>query len=74
MELNKQNSAATCVITKEENKEHITFEKKASQTLTFKTLKLKKQVSWSEDTVDNEFLNKKKSNSKNTDNFSLLYL
>ena len=60
--INRQSS--TYLITKEETKEQV-IEKKASSTssVSFKTLKLRKQVTWSEDTIDNEFMNRKKSKS-----------
>ncbi len=58
----KHNSANTCVVIKEETKEPIVETKKSSN-ISYKTLKLKKQVSWTEDTVNNEFMNRKKSKS-----------
>jgi hypothetical protein len=63
MEYIKQNSANTCVVVKEDNKEPIVDNKKPAN-ISYKTLKLKKEVRWTEDTIDNEFLNRKKSKSR----------
>jgi hypothetical protein len=63
MEFIKHNSTNTCIIVKEENKEPVVENRKSSN-LSYKALKLKKHVTWTEDTVDNEFMNRKKSKSK----------
>jgi hypothetical protein len=62
MEFIKHNSANTCILIKEESKEPV-VETKKSPNISYKKLILKKQVTWTEDTVDNEFMNRKKSKS-----------
>ena len=58
---NLNRHSSTYLLNNEESNDDII--KKSSSGISFKTLKLKKQVTWSEDTVDNEFMNRKKSKS-----------
>jgi hypothetical protein len=65
--MEKSSSSTTSVVYKVDQKE--VEKEKPKPNISFKEMKLKakpnKSVTWTEDTVNNEFMNKKKSKSKN---------